>query len=185
VWLTSWPEMRSRLALAAAAAGPLLVWLGGCAPSLDWREVRIEGRDATALWPCKPAAHARMVRLAGPEVRLTLQACQADGMTFGLAAADVSDPSAVGPALRALRESSAGNLGAPAARALNLQVPGQTPQPEAGRAAYTGRRPDGKAVQAQVAVVSRGTVVYQATVLGDRVADEAAETFIASLKLGV
>lgn len=159
--------------------------LAACAPALDWREVRIEGRDATVLWPCKPSAHARMVRLDGPEVRLTLQACQAGGMTFGLAWADMSDPSRVGPALRALRESSAGNLGAATARALALRVPGQTPQPEAGRIGYSGQRPDGRAVQAQVAVVSRGTVVYQATVLGDRAVDEAAETFIASLKLGV
>jgi hypothetical protein len=176
--------MQPRRAWGAAACA-LAAGLVACAPALDWREVRIEGRDATVLWPCKPSAHARMVRLDGPEVRLTLQACQAGGMTFGLAWADMSDPSKVGPALRALRESSAGNLGAVTSRALPLRVPGQTPQPEAGRAGYSGRRPDGEAVQAQVAVVSRGTVVYQATVLGDRVADEAAETFISSLKLGV
>jgi hypothetical protein len=167
---------------AAAAAG--LAWLAACSPALDWREVRVEGREAAVLLPCKPAAHARQVRLGDDSVTLTLQACQAAGMTWGVASADVADPTRVGAALQALREASVGNLGAPSAAALPLQVAGATPQDASGRAAYAGRRPDGQPVQAQVAVFSRGTVVYQATVLGERLSAEAADTFFGSLRLG-
>jgi hypothetical protein len=158
--------------------------LAACSPALDWREVRVEGREAAVLLPCKPSAHARQVRLGEDSVKLTLQACQAAGMTWGVASADVADPSRVGAALQALREASAGNLGSPSAAALPLQVAGATPQAASGRAAYAGRRPDGQPVQAQVAVFSRGTVVYQATVLGERVSVEAADTFFGSLRLG-
>ena len=160
-----------------------LASLAGCSPALDWREVRVEDREAVLLLPCKPAAHARQVRLGEEQVKLTLQACQAAGMTWGVASADVGDPGRVAAALEALRASSAGNLGAQPGAALPLQVVGATPQPGSGRAAYAGQRPDGQPLQAQVAVFSRGTVVYQATVLGERLSVEAAETFFGSLKL--
>ncbi len=159
--------------------------LAACSPALDWREVRVEGRDAVALLPCKPAAHARQMLLGEGDVKLTLQACQAAGMTWGVASADVVDPRRVGAALQALREASAGNLGASPGATLPLQVTGATPQPHSARAEYAGRRPDGQPMQAQVAVFSRGTVVYQATVLGERLSAEAADTFFGSLKLGV
>ena len=162
----------------------LLASLAGCSPALDWREVRVEDREAVLLLPCKPAAHARQVRLGEGPVKLTLQACQAAGMTWGVASADVGDPGRVAAALEALRASSAGNLGSQPGASLPLQVAGATPQPGSGRAAYVGRRPDGQPLQAQVAVFSRGTVVYQATVLGERLSAEAAETFFGSLKLG-
>ena len=42
----------------------------------------------------------------------------------------------------------------------------------------TGKLPDGQAVQMQMAVFTRGTLVYQASVLGERVTDEAAQTFL-------
>jgi hypothetical protein len=168
----------------AFAGAVCLGWLAGCAPALDWREVRVEGREAAVLLPCKPSAHARQVRLGEDSVKLTLQACQAAGMTWGLASADVADPTRVGAALQALREASAGNLGSPTAAALPLKVAGATPQAASGRAAYAGRRPDGQPVQAQVAVFSHGTVVYQATVIGERLSAEAADTFFGSLRLG-
>lgn len=170
-----------RLASAFLVFAALLV---GCSPALDWRDVRVEGRDAFVLLPCKPAAHARQVRLAEGDVKLTLQACQAAGMTWGVASSDVTDPGRVGAALHALREASAGNLGTSPGEALPLRVTGATPQPQSGRAAYAGRRPDGQPLQAQVAVFSRGTVVYQATVLGERLSTEAVDTFFSSLRLG-
>ena len=175
---------RAARACRRAAPAACLGGLAACSPALDWREVRVEGREAAVLLPCKPAAHARQVRLGDDSVTLTLQACQAAGMTWGVASADVADPARVGAALQALRESSAGNLGSPSAAALPLQVAGATPQAASGRAAYAGRRPDGQPVQAQVAVFSRGTVVYQATVLGERLSAEAADTFFGSLRLG-
>jgi hypothetical protein len=46
-----------------------------------------------------------------------------------------------------------------------------------------GRLPDGKAVEEQVAVFSRGTRVFQATLVGPSLPPEVAETFFGGLRL--
>ena len=158
--------------------------LVACAPALDWREVRVGAAESVALFPCKPAAHARELLLAGQMVKLTLHACQAADATWGLAWADVGDPARVSAALQALQEGARVNLGDAKAQARPHTVKGQTPQRGSGRWILDGRYPDGKPVSGQVAVFSRGTVVFQATVLGVTPASEAAETYLGALRFG-
>ena len=79
------------------------VFVSACAPALDWREVRVGAADSVALFPCKAASHARVIALAGQQVKLTLHACQAGEATWGLAWADVGDPARVGAALQGLQ----------------------------------------------------------------------------------
>jgi hypothetical protein len=152
---------------------------------MNWREVRVEGQGASMLLPCRPSSFARLVDLGDGPVKMTLQACDAGGATWALSWADVGDPARVPSALRALRQSAALNLSATPGDALPLRVPGATPQPENGRHALSGRAPDGRPLSGQIAVFSRGTVVYQATMLGPSASDESAATFFASLRLGV
>ena len=133
-------------------------------------------------FPCKPNAQSRDLNLAGQRVKLALHACAAGGLTWGLAVADVGDPARVGPALAELATSAAANLGAAAAETLPLSVLGATPNGAAGRQRLTGKLPDGKAVQMQVAVFTRGTLVYQASVLGAAVGDDAAQTFFDAVR---
>ena len=59
---------------------------------------------------------------------------------------------------------------------------GQTPHPGSGRWSLEGRYPDGKPVLGQVAVFSRGTVVFQATALGVTPSSEAADTYFSGLR---
>lgn len=165
--------------LGAALA---LVTLAGCAPALDWRDVRPEGAGLQMQFPCKPNGQSRDLNLAGQRVNLVLHACAAGGLTWGLAVADVSDPARVGPALAELATSAAANLGAAAGETLPLRVVGATPSDAAGRQRLTGKLPDGKAVQMQVAVFTRGTLVYQASVLGAAVGDDAAQTFFDAVR---
>ena len=160
------------------------VLLGACAPALDWREIKLGAADAMALFPCKPASHARELVLAGQRVTLTLYACQADEVTWGLAWADVVEPSQVAPALRALLDSTRLNLGQASLESRPFSPRGQTPNPASGRWSVQGRYPDGKAVTGQVAVFSRATVVFQATALGARPASDAADTYFDALKFG-
>src|SRR5512139_2177354 len=82
----------------------------GCTPALDWREVRPTGAGITLLFPCRPDSHARQVRLGADTVRLEMHACAAAGATWGLAFADVADPTRVGPALFELRAAAARNV---------------------------------------------------------------------------
>jgi len=173
----------SRLIGWAAVLGATTL-LAACAPALDWREVRVGAADSVALFPCKAASHARLITLAGQQIKLTLHACQAGDATWGLAWADVGDPARVGPALQGLQAGTLLNLGQAQAQARPLAVKGQTPHPEAGLWSLEGRYPDGKPAVGQVAVFSRGTVVFQATALGVSASSEAAETFFGALRFG-
>lgn len=164
------------------ACATLIGLLTACTPTLDWREVRPEGSGMTLLLPCKPESHARQVSLAQRQVRLVLVACAAGASTWALAFADMADPTAVGPALRELAASAAGNLGAAGPRTLDLKVVGATPNALSQRIEVRGRLPDGRAVTAQLAVFARGTRVFQATVLGAMPDAQALETFFDSLR---
>ncbi len=133
--------------------------------------------------PCKPVPQTRTVQLAGQAVRLSLHACSAAGQTWGLAYGDIGDPAKIGLALSELRESAAANVAATSRIQLPaLLVPGATPHAQSGRWALVGRLPDGLAIQEEVAVFARGTVVFQATVLGETLQAEAVATFFESLR---
>ncbi len=166
----------------------VLVCLAGmgllaCAPALDWREVRPADTAALLLLPCRPVAQQRRLVLAGQPVQMHLLACSAGGQTWGLAHADVADPARLGQALAELQAAAAANIGAAAPPAPRvLQVPGATPHAASTRVKLAGRMPDGTAVWMQVAVFCHGTTAYQATALGERLDDEAAETFLASIR---
>ncbi|MCB1998197.1 MAG: hypothetical protein H6933_18000 [Burkholderiaceae bacterium] len=156
--------------------------LAACSPAQDWRQLQPEDSGVVLQFPCKPASNARDVTLADARVRLTLHACTAgDEVTYALAVADVADPGRVAPALQALLDSAAGNVGATTRRAMPLAVRGATPNAVTQRVALDGTRGDGEPVQAQVAVFSKGTRVMQATVLGRRLDGEAADTFFGAL----
>jgi hypothetical protein len=175
---------RSRAQAARQAAG-LMACIGllGCAPALDWRDTRPEGSALQLQFPCRPTTQRRDVPLAGVRVNLALHACAAGGQTWGLAVADVIDPALVRPALAELAAAARSNLGASPGQPLALAVPGATPNDASTRLRLQGRLPDGGAAQMQLAVFARGTQVFQATVLGDAVPDEAAEAFFGSLRL--
>ena len=156
----------------------------GCAPALDWRELRPADSGLTVLFPCKPTSHARRVSLGPDAVRLELHACTAAGITWAVAFADVQDPARVGPALAELRMAAANNLSAAPAQSLPFKVEGATPNPASQRVQLQGRMPDGRAVTEQVAVFAKGTRVFQAVALGEKLDAEAADGFFGSLRLG-
>ncbi len=172
------PIFRSSWACAGAASVLL-----ACSPTLDWRELRAEGTDVQVLLPCKATVQSRTVPLAGTPVRWALHACSAGGQTWALAFADVADPARVGAALRELGATAAANINAARGGAQAVQVPGATPQADSGRQHLVGRLPDGQVVQEQIVVFAHGTRVFQATVVGSQLPDEAVEMFFGSLRV--
>jgi hypothetical protein len=165
--------------------GVLATALAGfaCSPTLDWRELQLEGTGIAVTFPCKPDRHARAIVLTGHAVRMEMLVCSAGGSTYALAFADLPDPAAVAPALAELRALAVTNIAAAPAPAASLQVPGMTPNPQAARLALSGLLPDGSAVQEQATFFAKGMRVYQASVIGSRPVGEAADTFLAALKL--
>jgi hypothetical protein len=176
------PDCRTvlaRLGLLLSVAGPL----SGCAPALDWREVRVGETALRAVLPCKPSVEQRVVPLAGRRVALTLQACAAGGQTWGLASADLQDPALIGASLNELAALAAGNIRASGSRDAPFLPPGATPNPASRKLLLDGRTPEDKPVAMQVAVFSHGTVAFQATVLGASIPPEAAAAFFDDLRV--
>jgi hypothetical protein len=157
--------------------------LAGCSPALDWREVRPADTGAQLLLPCKPASHARELTLAGQKVRMVLHACRAADTTWAVAWAELADPARTGPALAELKAAAAANIGASLLEPLAGRTAGETPNPNAGRFAVSGRLPDGQPVQGRVVLAARGPAVMQVTALGPRPEAAALDTFVDSLRL--
>jgi hypothetical protein len=162
---------------------PPFALCAACTPTLNWREIRPEGSGAIALFPCKPSSHVRTVRIGSTPASMALYACTAGGVTYALAHADLGDPHLVGPALSELRASTAANLSAEARADGEIQVPGMTPNAQAGRIRMTGILPSGEAAQAAAGFFVKGTRVFQATAVGPKLDAQALETYLGGLKL--
>jgi hypothetical protein len=121
--------------------------------------------------------------LAGATIQIHLYACRTGDQVFALAWADLGDPARSSAALVAMREGVRTRLGASAAEGLALQVPGATPNAAAGRWRISGRGSQGKAAVEQIALFSHGLQVFQASVVGERIDEPAAEAFFASLRV--
>ncbi len=156
--------------------------LAACSPALDWRQARSADGAVEALFPCRPRLHERRVVLAGSEVKLSLLACDTGNQTWGLASAELPDPSRHGRALDELAAAAGANLSA-TPRATPLQVPGAMAHPGSRRLVIEGRRPDGQVARMDLAVFAHGTRVYQATVLGTQLPEGAADTYIGALRV--
>lgn len=157
--------------------------LVACAPALNWRDVRPDGSGVVALFPCKPDRFARTVTLAGTAVQMVLVSCAADGATYALSHADIVDPIKASAVLSELRAAAARNLGGVPQRAVPMVVPGMTPNALAERLTMEGHRADGHVVREQAAFFVRGARVYQASIVGERIDGDAADTFFSGLKL--
>ncbi len=155
----------------------------GCAPALNWRDVRPPRSGLQAQLPCKPASQVRSVKLAGATVSMTVLACDAGGATWSLAWAEVAEPAQVGPALAALRDAALSNIGAGAATPLPLAVKGSTQHVQATRVAFSGKLPSGTAVQAQTAVFAKALRVFQASALGAELDAATAQIYFDALSL--
>jgi hypothetical protein len=170
---------RLRHFLCGATLGTTL--LAGCSPSLDWRELHVADGQVAALFPCRPESRVRQVLLAGVKLEMHLESCTAGGANFALSYLNVGDSTRVEPVMRQLQEVFASNMGGMLVEVGPAKVPGMTASPLARRVRVTGARKDGSAISAESVFFVRGTAIYQATTLGERIGAEAAETFVAAL----
>ena len=162
-----------------------LVGLSACSPSLNWRTVAVE--QLVALLPCKPDHAQRQVELGGVPRTLSMWGCEAGGALFAVSHVRVDVPSssvAVITAwqLAALRNVNSGGAAPP--NELPFKVP--TPADQTALAGIllgvSGKRPDGQAVQAQLAWFSRGADVYHLAVFGPKLTPTLVDTFFTELR---
>src|SRR3954447_14880904 len=100
-----------RLAPGYPLAGVLLL-LGGCAPALDWRSVPLPDTELIAELPCRPGRFERQAMVAGTSLKLFMLSCQAGGVTYGVATAEVGDVTRVDAVLHSLVLGAEAAIGA-------------------------------------------------------------------------
>jgi hypothetical protein len=158
-------------ALAAAQA------LAACSPTFDWRSVAVPGTQLVAELPCRPSRFQREVSVDNLRLQLFMLSCEAGGVTYGVATADVGDPARVDGVLRALRDSAAEAIRSTGSPAGALNLHGSTPFSGNSSAHLHGQRPDGQAVDEAIRVFARGSQVFQASALGEALPEAALKPF--------
>ncbi|MDO8250012.1 MAG: hypothetical protein Q7T78_09900 [Rhodoferax sp.] len=171
--------MRSFFLVVVLCGSPLL---NGCSPTFNWRDVRPAQTSLVALFPCKPDQGERVVNLGAKGVAMTMLACDAGGITFALAYADLKDSAMTGAALVQWKAATLGNLRAQSVIEQPFMLKGASLPPPVLLAA-PGTRPDGRAVVLQAVWFAAGSVVFQAAVYADAANPSVADTFFAGLRL--
>jgi len=166
---------------------PVGVWLTGCSPAFNWREVRLDEAPLAALLPCKPDRGSRDVPLAGESVALRMIGCEAGGATFAVSQTRLRPGASAAEALAQWRAATLANMRAQDVREQPFQVAGSLALPQSVRLAASGQRADGRAVKAQAVWFARpapeGMWLFHAVVYADALNAEAADTFFGGLKL--
>jgi hypothetical protein len=177
-WLPAQGLRMERCVLSALA----LAACGACAPTWDWRTVRVPDTQLTAELPCRPGRFQRDVVVAGAPLKLFMLSCEAGGVTYGVATADVADVTRVDAVLHALSEGAGASIRSsdPALGALNMN--GITPFSGNTSARLHGRRPDGEQVDESIRVFARGSRIFQATAIGPTLPEAALGPFEAGLR---
>ena len=156
--------------------------LFACSPTFNWRELRLDGTGLQALMPCKPESASRPVplgSLGAPPTALHMHSCEAGGLRFAVAWADVERTDQVAPALTAWR--SAALL---AIRATGTDWPAKVAGAETVQGVQAqGIGPKGDAVQTRAVYFALGTQVFQGAVYGPTLPAEAVDAFFAGLNM--
>lgn len=160
----------------------VLLALAGCSPTLNWRELRLDGAPLLALLPCKPETATRPVPMLGQPTELHMHSCEAGGLTFAVAWAELSDASRAAEALDQWQAASLASIRvAPgSAQAWDIKLTGATAQ-RGVRA--QGSDHQGQALQSQTAYFSQGNKVFQAAIYGPKISSEASTAFFDGLSL--
>ena len=162
-----------------------LATLGACSPQFDWRSVPLPDTQLIAELPCRPARFQRDVTVAGVPLKLYMLSCEAGGVTYGVATAEVGDPARVDAVLFGLRDSAAAAIRSADSTSGALNLGGITPFSGNTSAHLHGHRPDGETIEESVRVFARGTRVYQASAVGSTLPDAALRPFEQGLRFAL
>jgi len=163
------------------SAAVTLFCLTACNPAFNWRDVRPDGTQLALLMPCKPDAGQRMVPMAGQLTALNMLSCDAGGVTFAIAAAEVKDATQVPAALAQWQSATLVNMKAASnTPGVAFKLPGSASGGVLVKA--TGQRANGQVVSSQAVYFAQGAQVFQAVIYADRVSPDVAETFFSGLR---
>lgn len=161
----------------------------GCSPTFNWRNVPLEGAPLQAQLPCKPERAERQVPLTTAGVTLRLMSCEAGGVTFALAWAQLAPQDDMRSALdqwqqagwASLQQTAKSVVDAPGGwSAWPVQVAGaQHLRAWQG----PGRDHEGRTLQARQIYFGQTGMVYQAAVYGRAITEADVLPFFEALRL--
>ena len=161
------------------------LFFAACSPALNWREITLQDTSITALLPCKPDASRRKIKLAGQDVDMFMQSCQADGATFAVAHVSLPDTGQVPAALAHWQRATWAHV------AVMSPTPNLIPsllQESAAAGPRTwwlgkGQRSNGEAVEVSAVWVVQGRSLVQAAIYAPLSQSRWREPFFDGLKL--
>lgn len=161
---------------------PLLL-LQACSPSLNWREVRLGGGELKAMLPCKPDQAERRQSLAGYDIDLNMQGCEAAGGLYAISVAELGTPAQAQQVQAQWQTNLLATLQAQGATRQPYAIRGASTQPEALQLQASGRSPEGRPLTVQAVWFMRGTRLYHAAVYAERLTAEMSEPFFGGMEL--
>lgn len=178
-----WRHARHSRAFALGTLCLLMLMAAGCNPALNWREVRSNDAGYTVLLPAKPTSFERSVDLDGLKVMMNMTATEANGASFAVATAVITDEAQRTSALMAMQTAMTRNIQGEVTeqKTITLKNGASVIQIRAtGKAARNGE---------QLVLFARflmhGTRVFQVVALGpkDKLDAETADTFLNSFSV--
>ena len=163
-----------------AALALLLLGLGACTPTFNWRQVKADPAPATVLMPCKPERGERRVAMTEAGVDLHLMRCETGGLTFALAWARLAPEDDREVVLQRWHRASLTSW--QAAETELLPAPFDARSGLRHRWQGTGRSHEGAPLPLRAAYFVQGDWVYQALIAGAPRSDEPVTTFLDSLQ---
>ena len=158
-----------------------VVGLTACNPTFNWRDVRLDDTRLSLLMPCKPDKAQKTVPLGGQPTELMMMSCDAGGVTFALAVADVKDAARAGATLNTWQSATLANMkAAPNSSNSVIKLTGLASGAVVTKA--TGLRTNGQAVSSQAAYFAQGSQIFQAVMYADKISPDVADTFFSGLK---
>jgi hypothetical protein len=158
--------------------------LAACSPPLDWRTVSVPDTELVADLPCRPGRFERTVAVAEANLKMFMLSCEAEGVTYGVATAEVPDPTRIEAVLAALAESARRSIRGDG-DFVEWHPAGATPFRGSARGRLRGTRPDGVHVDEAVHVFGRGTRVFEATAIGVELSEPATKPFEEGLQFRI
>ena len=153
--------------------------LAACSPALNWRAVPLEG--LTARLPCKPDRAQRTVRLAETDLQLAMAGCEAGGGLFAISRVPLANAAQSAAILAAWRKETLRNMAA--ATVQEREFPPGAAWSHAVMVSAQGQRPDGAAVQAQLAWITTGAEIFHVAVYAPRLNSDMTDILFSDLQL--
>jgi len=169
----------SRL-FALFALSVFMLFLNGCDPTLNWREVRSDDASYTALFPAKPTSFERAVNLDGLQVMMNMTAAEADGVSFAVATAIIEDEGQRAKALIAMQTAMLRNIRGEITEKKTVDVKGGATAIQIHATGQAGQA--GTPLVLFARFVIHESRVFQVIALGpkEKLSAETADTFLSS-----